>query len=332
MRLLRWFWLGLLVTLSGCAHPATARSGVDTTEARVGRQRTRIVPAPAPLPYTRKFETTNGTVGLEVALRRFNRPGSSARGFPDVWLVGVTHLGTSNYYARLQRFLDGQTLVLFEGIGATNGNFRALKKPGFSLQPALARALGLRFQLTSVDYRRPNWINSDLSERDLERHLPADGKTTSMDQLMAAFQGEGQFGGVARLGVALLGASPRLQSVARLMLIETLSNFTGDLPDGADFGIDTRELMRVLIEERNAVVVRDLTRALGRLRRPARIAIFYGAGHMPDLEMRLRRDLGLQPVEDQWLRAFSVNPARSGMSQAEVDLIRDSVREGMEKK
>ena len=59
------------------------------------------------------------------------------------------------------------------------------------------------------------------------------------------------------------------------------------------------------------------------------IAISYGAGHMPDLEKRLRQDLGLVPVEVQWLRAFGVNPARAGLSPSEVELIRDAVRREM---
>ncbi len=319
----------LLLVTPGCARPIPAGAGGAAAKASGERRISLEVPA---FPYTRRVETTNGWVGLEVALRRFTPRSGTALPAPNVWLVGVTHLGTSNYYARLQRFLDAQDLVLFEGIGATNGQFHVAQSEGFSLQPALAKALGLRFQLSSVDYQRTNWVNSDLGLRELQRHLPPDGPSPSMDQVMAAFQGEGAFGVVARWGVALLAASPRLQAVSRLMLIETLSGFEGELPDAGAFGIDTKELMRVLIGERNAVVVRDLRRALHRRKPPANIAVFYGAGHMPDLEQRLRRELHLVPVEHQWLRAFSVNPARSGISAAEAELIRDSVQQELKKK
>lgn len=314
-----------MVAFWGCLHLSSAENRRPGTTVATAR-----IPAVSP-GYTRRTESTNGVVALEVALRRFVSPRS--RQLPtSIWLVGVTHLGTSNYYARIQRFLDAQEFVLFEGIGATNRNFHALEGNGFSLQPALAKALHLRFQLTSVDYDHTNWINSDLGIRDLERHLPSDGKSVGMDQLMAVFQGEGAFGGVARLGVALLGSSSYLQAMAKLMLIETLGGFDGALPEGMDFGIDTEKLMRVLIEERNAVVIRDLRRLLKRNPRPRSVAVFYGAGHMPDLEKRLKRDLGLKSAEEQWFRAFGVDPGRAGLSEAEVEAIRSSIQSELKRK
>ena len=283
------------------------------------------MPVFRPEPYTRRIETTNGTIALEVALRRFVPVGRGI-GTSEVWLVGVTHLGTSNYYARLQQFLDRQDLVLFEGIGAKNKQFRSTQSEGFSLQPALAKALGLRFQLTTINYDQPRWENSDLSVAELIRRLPPDQETGGFKQLMAVFDGEGALGGIAKLGVSLLALSPRLQASAKLMLIETLGGFDGQMPDTTELGFDTKELLRVLIEERNAVVVRDLRAALKESHLIHRIAVFYGAGHMVDLEHRLRQELALVPVEDQWLRAFGVNPERAGLTQFEVETIRDAVQ------
>ena len=312
----------LLSQVWGCAHSSAAKQ--QTSSKRAVSEAFAQESAPKSAPYTRRTEATNGLVSLEVALRRFV-PVSAARFPVDVWLVGVTHLGTSNYYGRLQQFLDGQEVVLFEGIGATNGNFRAAEAQGFSLQPAMARALGLRFQLFSIDYQRPNWVNSDLGVDELERQLPSNGSEAGMAQIMALFQGEGAFGGVARLGVALVGASSQLKAMARLMLIETLGGFEGELPGSKELGIDTQELMRVLIEQRNAVVVRDLRSVLRRMPKPRSVAIFYGAGHMVDLERRVVKELGLRAVEDRWLRAFSVDLDKTGMSAAEVAAMRESI-------
>ncbi len=303
---MRWLWLVWVGLWVGCAS----------------RRHTTGPSATHPQPYTRRVESTNGTISLEVGLRRFVPRGRSAH---EIWLVGVTHLGTSNYYARLQQFLDRQDLVLFEGIGATNKQFRSTQNEGFSLQPALAKALGLRFQLTTIDYDRAHWENSDLSVAELVRRLPSDPETGGFKELMAVFEGEGAFGGIAKFGVGLLALSPRLQATAKLMLIETLGGLGGAIPEAPDLGFDTRELLRVLIEERNAVVVHDLRAALATSTRPRRIAIFYGAGHMQDLEARLRKDLALLPIENQWLRAFGVNPERAGLTRFEVETIRDAV-------
>ena len=46
--------------------------------------------------------------------------------------------------------------------------------------------------------------------------------------------------------------------------------------------------------------------------------MFYGAGHMADLELRLCRELGYRPAEDRWLLAFGVNPRAMGVSEFEV--------------
>lgn len=309
--------LGLALVAWGCAQT----SGTPSVK--------RAPDDPPGAPYTRCIDVPEG-VDLEVALRRFVPRSKVGRTTPpvEVWLVAVTHLGTSNYYARLQRFLDGQDLVLYEGIGATQGQFRADASSGFSLQPALAKALGLRFQLSSIDYRRPGWVNSDLGLRDLEKHLPRDGPGPDVDTLMAAFAGEGAVGGIARMGIAVVAASPRLQALSRLMLVETLGRFAGELPQGSgsEWGLDTEALFRALVLERNAVVVQDLRRALRRRSPPARVAIFYGAGHMPDLERRLRRDLGLVPVEERWMRAFGARPQRAGLTELEVEWVRESVR------
>jgi hypothetical protein len=38
----------------------------------------------------------------------------------------------------------------------------------------------------------------------------------------------------------------------------------------------------------------------------SKIAIFYGAGHMPDLQKRLRDDFGMKPVGTRWLAAWNL--------------------------
>ncbi len=37
-----------------------------------------------------------------------------------------------------------------------------------------------------------------------------------------------------------------------------------------------------------------------------KIAVFYGAGHMADMEKRLRADFAMKPKETQWLQAWDM--------------------------
>lgn len=307
----------------------------------------------APARYFRTVTATNGTLSLEVAVRELVPVRKKRR--PHLWLVGVIHLGETNYYARIQRFLDQQDLVFFEGIGATDGNFE-LQDDEFSLQDRMAAAMGLVFQLEAIDYHRPHFRNSDLGYRELAALFqPAEGGSASggatgetgsgpgasgpeeggekapsgnaeFNALVQIMEGRGIFGGIARLGVAAIAASPRLQATAKVMLIEMLGNLPTDLAETAGMPAGMQKLMEGLIRGRNEVVVRDVRRALRQRPRPRSIGIFYGAGHMADLEATLREQLGYRPGRERWFTAISIDPARSGLSRFELGLARGMAR------
>lgn len=284
--------------------------------------------------YLRRSADTNGLLSLQVAARelvpvRKNRP--------PVWLVGVIHLGTADYYAELQTFLDRQSLVLFEGIGADEGNF-GLQEEEFSLQDRMAAALGLVFQLKAIDYGRSTFQNSDLDFEGLARlfgeQSPAEDAEggaaapggAEFNVLIQIMQGEGLFGGLARLGVSALASSPRLQATMKVMLIEMMGGLPANLAEIAGMPEGMKQLMEALIKARNDVVVRDVRRELRKRRRPETIAVFYGAGHMADLEERLCRELKLSPGEERWFTALSINPSAAGLSSFEVGVARSMSR------
>jgi hypothetical protein len=323
-------WAGLLVLLAaGCA---TA---------------TKAPPQAPPQSYLRVSRATNGVIALEVALRAL-RP-VRGRG-PVVGLVAVTHLGTADYYGELQRFLDAQSLVLFEGVGATNQEFELQRDGDFSLQQELAKALALRFQLQAIDYHRQHFRNSDLSLAQLERLFgtaptnqvatppgvppakssPQAGGSQEFRALVQTMEGTGLLGGLARLGVAILSASPRLQATMKVALIETLGQLPEDLTNLAGLPAGFQDLFRVLVEERDKAVLRDLRAAFDQRPRLKTVAVFYGAGHMADLEGRLRSALRYRPAEERWLPAFAVDTRERGLSAWELDWIRRLVRQQLE--
>lgn len=292
-------------------------------------------------PPLRVLESSNGVVALQVAVRDLQ---PRRRSDPVVRLVGVTHLGSAEYYQRLQSLLDREPLVLFEGVGARDKKFMSTREQGYSLQPALAKALGLRFQLAAIDYSHDRFVNSDLSVDQLaaiaRRDGPAQGKEDKggggddigVGDLMAVMDGSSWAGLMMRFGVAFIETSPKLRATVRLVLIETLGAVESDPSQAKGLPPEMRRLMDVLIRERNAAVVSDLRRVIDRGRKSARarvpsVAIFYGAGHVPDLERRLQEELGYRVGREQWLTAFDVNPAREGMGAADVAVARTMVRE-----
>src|SRR2546426_8250652 len=89
--------IALTLLVPGCSHM---------------RRASVVELASSPEPYVQVIRESN-VVQLQIAARRF----VPARGKgPVIWLTGVSHIGESNYFARLQKHLDAQTVVLFEGI------------------------------------------------------------------------------------------------------------------------------------------------------------------------------------------------------------------------
>lgn len=283
---------------------------------------------------------------LQVACRYLAPSDARSKG-GGVWLVGATHLGERRYYDDLQRLLDAQPLVLFEGVGATNKQFQIRNASDFSLQESLAHALGLEFQLNAIDYSKPHFHNSDLSLAQLTKlfqppepkpqaagdgthaepaSAPGANAGQGFAQLVQVMEGSGILGAVARFGVGIIAASPRLQATTKVGLMEMLDQLSGDFQRWPGMPKDFQDLLKVLIEERNKTVVHDVSNALRASPAPSAIAVFYGAGHMPDLEVRLCTQLGYRTAKEQWLTAFEVNPLTSGLSAVELDFMRRWIR------
>jgi hypothetical protein len=299
-------------------------------------QTTAARPTNAPPPvYMRVTHPDSNTVQLEIALKQF----VPARGEgPAVWLVAASHIAESNYFAALQRHLDAQGRVLFEGIRERPGvpafgQEDTLDVSEGSLQFTLAESLGLAFQLQAINYRRPHFRNSDLSLPELQKLMleglqgaAARESAAQLALLMQLMDGSSFLGAVANFAVRLLGTSPKLQALARLTLIETIGQIEGDMAQMRGLPPEFQKLMEVLIRSRNTAVLTDLKAELKKRPAPASVAIFYGAGHMPDLEARLAKELNYQPRETNWLTAITVKPAEAGVTEAEMQFVRGLVK------
>jgi len=274
------------------------------------------------------------------------------RSGPSIWLMGVSHLGAPDYFVKLEGELETKTLVLFEGVRASRRNqaqpglgsdagvrqdpIRADPKTAEGLQPALARALGLRFQLEAIDYSKPNFQNSDLSIQEL-RQLLAEQAADSQDQgaarefedLLQAMQGQSLLNAILRIAIPFLATSPGLQGVTKLALIEILGQIDGNPANISGLPESAKQLLEVLLEHRNQRVMADLELVLTRVQKSDSIAILYGVAHMPDMEQRLRTSFRYRPAETLWLTAFDVDSEKAGISEAQVRFLRELLRREM---
>ncbi len=214
------------------------------------------------------------------------------------------------------------------------------------IQIQMAGAAGLVFQLSSMDYDKPHWVNSDTTAEALSYALagmdPDDARpgggvpaTGGGDPLFDLMSGRGMIGKIAGGLLKFIGASPQSRAMLRLMLIETLAN-ADEMMDlaggmgGEDAGMS--RMMEVLIDQRNEVVLDDIRAAIEDARDgegPETIAIFYGAGHLAEMERSLA-EMGYRPTETEWLDAIGVDPESTGMSRQQLGGMRAMMKRMIE--
>jgi hypothetical protein len=287
----------------------------------------------------RVIHPDSNTVALQIAARRFVP--AQGRG-PVVWLSGASHVGESNYFASLQRHLDAQSLVLFEGVGAKDKKARFNPDEEVSIQHTLAASLGLVFQLSAIDYDRQHFRNSDLTLAQLQQLLAGGAGTNrtgrgvgtgsgeEFQQLLQIMDGNSFLGTLLHAGLKLIGSSPKLQALTKVMLIEILGQLRDDLSQLKGVPPEIQRLLEVIIRERNQAVFDDLKAALRAPSPPRSISVFYGGGHMAGLERLLREELQYRPADEIWLTALAVNTSAAGLSTFEMEMMRGLVQWQME--
>ncbi|MFM7073553.1 MAG: hypothetical protein ACKO38_17330 [Planctomycetota bacterium] len=238
---------------------------------------------------------------LETSILRFLReePGKPA---VQVDLVGVVHIGERAYYDELNKLFKEYDAVLYElvapeGTRVPKGGGKGGANPVSALQKGLQTMLALEYQLEHIDYHAANFIHADMTPEEMSQSM-ADRKE-SWFQMMLRMMGQGmaqqprQANGDLNLFSALF-AKDRATRLKRVFAqqfedMEGLSAFDG--PEGS-----------TLITERNKKALRVLDRELMAGKR--RIAIFYGAGHMKDMEDRLINEFRMRRVSANWLTAW----------------------------
>ncbi|HEY2840681.1 MAG TPA: hypothetical protein VGJ26_16110, partial [Pirellulales bacterium] len=84
-----------------------------------------------------------------------------------------------------------------------------------------------------------------------------------------------------------------------------------------------------IITERNKVALKVLAEQIAAGKK--KIAVFYGAGHMPDMEERMTKDMGVHRDAEQWLAAWDLrSKAEIARAKAEKEAA-DKSKEGAAK-
>jgi len=251
--------------------------------------------------FVRVAESADGTpAALEVALASYRGPRGAV-----VDLISAVHVADRSYFQALNARLAGYPVVLYELV-AEPGAVPTLREKSLSaiglLQGGIRDALGLAFQLDEIDYSRANMVHADFTSDEFSADMRERGESLVGLMLRAWVLGLAQQGSdeaiaqQAEMIKVLFAEDPRLalkRALASQLAGQTdlLRQLSG--PSGT-----------ALIEGRNA-------RALERLREQLdagvrRVAIFYGAGHMPDFDRRLVREFGMRRTATEWIEAWNL--------------------------
>ena len=225
----------------------------------------------------------------------------------EVRLVAAVHNGEESYFKRLNDAFKPADAVLYEMIkpkgspppapGAPPGDHAIAQ-----LQQFLKSRLNLSFQLDVVDYRKPNFVHADM---DAETFLAMqEQRGESFASIILASMLEALTNPTAVVNdpeqpqtMLDLLARPDGERQIKLLMARQL----GDIEASA-MGLKGLN-GTVILTERNKAVIVALKMALAR--RKKKIAIFYGAAHMPDLSKQIE-GMGFKPVATNWYEAWDV--------------------------
>jgi hypothetical protein len=226
-------------------------------------------------------------------------------------LISAVHVGSGTYYADLNKKFRNYDAVLYELIlpdEMVGQRLPAQMQSGSGvsgMQQMLARSLGLATQIEEIDYSAPNFVHADLTTNGLAQKM-AERQENMMAYLMKAVSSSGTIDekslGISEQELAQIDfmavlngqTSPKDRKTLRKLFASALSSSGGVL---ASFGDSA------LVSERNKAALEVLSREQNSGKR--RMALFYGAAHMPDLESRLLKQ-GWKKTGTEWVKAWSI--------------------------
>jgi hypothetical protein len=175
------------------------------------------------------------------------------------------------------------------------------------LQQGMKFVLRLEHQLEVVDYGKANFIHADLSPEGMRRAMKERG-----DNEMTVFLGV-----VADfLRKKNLGADKPVPQTPDISLNDLLNPtkfkrmMAQQFEDAGGDVVLGRTVNQLLVEDRNKACMKVLQQQLAAGKK--KIAIFYGAAHMPDFDKRLKEDFDMKRTASEWIDAWSLADDGSG--------------------
>jgi hypothetical protein len=249
---------------------------------------------------------------LEVAIRTFALPSGQ-----NVDLIAVIHIADDAYYRQLNSRFPAYDSVLFELVGdprhltqsaPLTPEERKAQPVGSGvtfIQQSASRYLNLTFQLGAIDYRGKNMVHADTSPAEFEK-MQAQRGETMLTLFTRAMQ--------AQVNGGMSSAAMNELDTFALIRILLSPNSAAEFKMALAKVFDQMESITAAMEGknpsailggRNDVVMGKLKEVLAN-RKQRHVAVFFGGGHMPGIELAMVTELKARPVAEQWLSAWTM--------------------------
>ena len=223
-------------------------------------------------------------------------------------LIGVVHVGEREYYEQLNQRFEQYDALLYELVAPEGtvipkgGERGGGMNPVAALQQGMQSALGLQFQLDHIDYTVSNFVHADMSPDEFFESMQNNNESLFKTFFRAVGQG--------------MAKQQKSETSEADLLIAALSNDQVGLRRAMAEQLQDLESGMLMFEgENGSTIIHHRNRkALGVMQREidagkTKLGIFYGAGHLPDMEERLLEEFGMRRAGTIWLEAWNL---RSG--------------------
>ncbi len=249
---------------------------------------------------------------MQTAVVRYV-PRNAQRRTLSVDLIGAIHVGDRAYYDQLNRDFEQYDALLYElvapeGTRITKEDIESNDHPVRSVQNGIKVWLNLEHQLESVDYTKKNFVHADMSPEQFAKSMEDRGE--SFTELIFRMMGRGI---VQQSKLQAEGRSSDIEFLSalfsknRALRLKTLMAEQFEDMDSMLVGLGGPE-GTTIIEGRNQAALDVLRKEIENGKK--KIGIFYGAGHLIDMDKRLRDKFHLKPVSVRWLTAWDLREKR----------------------
>ncbi len=234
----------------------------------------------------------------------------------SVDLVGAVHIGESKYYETLNALFDDYDVVLYELVAPEGtripkgGRKGPATNPLSILQVSAQKFLGLESQLEKVDYSKKHFVHADLSPQQMRAKMRERGDSPlslafgAISEMMRdpSFQSKMDDSDTAEITFNDISEMMTDPLKAKRFMAR---QFAGSGVMEAGLG---QSLNQLIVEDRNAAAMNVLDEQIKAGKK--KIAIFYGAAHMPDFEQRLSK-IDFERKTQSWVTAWDLTQSHA---------------------